>query len=83
METDGTIKYILMVSEKPVNYRDYKKPHVDDDGDLWIDGILIYRSQIWGEVEDFTECFIDNYRPATKEETKLYWRYHKAWKLMG
>ena len=53
-----------------------KFPYVDIYGDLWLDKYtLIYKDE-----DDYHESY---QRPATEEEEKLYWRYHKAWKLMN
>ena len=54
-----------------------KFPYVDTGGDVWINGttFMTASTRLASDRETI--------RPATEEEEKLYWRYHKAWKLMN
>lgn len=76
---------IMLVNTYPGDIQD--KPFVDEDGDLWIDNILIYIANC-----NFTAVQIEliksgdyakDLRLPTEEEKKLYWRYRKAWELMN
>ena len=54
-----------------------KYPAVDNDGDVWLgECVMLYIPQHDTEITQWR-------RVATKEQTKLYWRYHRAWKLMN
>jgi len=50
-----------------------KYPAVDEDGNVWIsDNTFLTHNLDFNEYKKF----------ANKKEEKLYWRYHKAWKLL-
>lgn len=78
METDGKIKIIKSDTfSLKIEFENQKIPTkfpaVDTAGDVWLD-------DTWVMFKSDDESNRDN---VSKEEEKIYWRYHKAWKLMN